>query len=234
MASDQETVKKAYDQAISKLESDEIIGELEKNENLRKELEDVIKKVLENEGTTLASDSSTEETLDPDFMSKLKEACETKPLEADSGDDEARNLLICEIIIECIMLVFSVAGFKVSVNIKVVAKSIIPAYKSSRKLQKAVDNLIAAYKKGGVNTIATSVWDVSVAAYEENIFSKVFDAIRENMSWFDWVKTSAVLIATIAATMCTGGVAMIAKIALNINSAISLSQKIYKLCKGDY
>ena len=49
------------------------------------------------------------------------------------------------------------------------------------------------------------------------------------MSWLDWAKTIAIVTATIVAAIATDGVALIAKIALAVNSAVEFAKKLSNL-----
>ena len=49
------------------------------------------------------------------------------------------------------------------------------------------------------------------------------------MGWFDWAKTAAKVTAMIIAAFATGGVALIAKIALVVLDAVDFARKIVNL-----
>ncbi|CAB4033609.1 Hypothetical predicted protein, partial [Paramuricea clavata] len=70
--------------------------------------------------------------------------------------------------------------------------------------------------------------------YNAGGFRAVFKAIKDEMSWWDWIKTGVIAVAQITAWFATDGAAFIAEAALSIMSAESLIEaciKAAQVCK---
>ncbi len=147
--------------------------------------------------------------------------------------EEAKEDLICEIIIDACFFFISVIGVKFKVPnavVKQTAKAIRPLYKYSDQIKFAVDALIRAYAKGYLDEIATALWGLCKAAYDVGIFGTIFEVMYAHIYWYDYVVGAASVVAIFA----TGGAAFIIKLSLNINSAVNLTSKIIKLINEDY
>ena len=70
--------------------------------------------------------------------------------------------------------------------------------------------------------------------YNAGCFRAVFKVLKEEMTWWEWVKTGIIAVAQIMVCFATDGVAFVAEAALTIMSAESLiedSIKADKVCR---
>ena len=96
----------------------------------------------------------------------------------------------------------------------------VSVIESSSALQKAVQALQEAVKMAQ-NLKLLRQFSTSKAA---GILWKIIKGLCSNMSWYDWVKTAGTVIAMIVADVRTGGVALIARIILALNSDSQILQ----------
>ena len=67
--------------------------------------------------------------------------------------------------------------------------------------------------------------------YKVGCFSAVFKVLKEEMTWWEWVKTGMIAVAQIMVWFATDGVAFVAEAALSIMSAESLIEDAIKADK---
>ena len=96
----------------------------------------------------------------------------------------------------------------------------VSVIESSSALQKAVQALQEAAKVAQ-NLKLIRQFSTSKAT---GILWKIIKGLCSNMSWYDWVKTAGTVIAMIVADVRTGGVALIARIILALNSDSQILQ----------
>ena len=96
----------------------------------------------------------------------------------------------------------------------------VSVIESSSALQKAVQALQEAVKVAQ-NLKLIRQFSTSKAT---GILWKIIKGLCSNMSWYDWVKTAGTVIAMIVADVRTGGVALIARIILALNSDSQILQ----------
>ena len=108
--------------------------------------------------------------------------------------------------------------------IKRTAEETVSVIKSSSALQKAVQALQEAVKGGSKYEIAKAIYKLIKDSKAAGILWKIIKGLCSNMSWYDWVKTAGTVIAMIVADVRTGGVALIARIILALNSDSQILQ----------
>ena len=146
--------------------------------------------------------------------------------------DETNMLQGASVLIEAILLVLQVAGLEIALNDKVItdtAKEVIEVIKKSTKLLEALNNLIEAHQKSSIKEMAEALLKLIIHSYKEDILLKIIIGLCSNMSWYEWVKMAAVVIAILTAELATDGLALIAKIFLALNSAIEFEQKLMNM-----
>ena len=147
----------------------------------------------------------------------------------------ATGLQIASIVVEAVLLVLSIFG--ITVPKKVVAKvaqQVATTIMESRAVKAAVDTLKQIWGSGGSSSSkAKAIWDLIKALWNYrthgNVFWQIVKGLCVNMTWFEWAKTVAIITATIVAAIATEGVALIAKIALAVNSAVEFGKKVSNL-----
>ena len=80
---------------------------------------------------------------------------------------------------------------------------------------------------------AKALFAIFGGIYKAGGFRAVFKVLKDEMSWWEWLKTGIIAVAQIAAWFATDGVAFIAEVALNIMSAEQLLEdgiKAGKIC----
>ena len=134
---------------------------------------------------------------------------------------------MASIIIEGVLLALQAVGIKVPVSeqlIKRTAEETVSVIESSSALQKAVQALQEAVKGGSKFEIAKAIFKLIKDSKAAGILCKIIKGLCSNMSWYDWVKTAGTVIAMIVADVRTGGVALIARIILALNSDSQILQ----------
>jgi len=151
----------------------------------------------------------------------------------------ASGLQIASIVVEAVLLVLSVVGISVPEEaVAKVARQLANTIMESRAVKAAVEVLRKVWSSGGSSgSKATAIWDLIKALWEYKTHGKILWQIMKglcsNMSWVDWLKTAAIISATIIAALASGGAALVAKIALAVNSAYEFGKKISNLQELD-
>ena len=81
---------------------------------------------------------------------------------------------------------------------------------------------------------AKALFAIFGGIYKAGGFRAVFKVLKDEMSWWEWVKTGVIATAQIAAWFASDGAAFIAEVALNIMSAEQLIEdgiKVGKCCQ---
>lgn len=151
------------------------------------------------------------------------------------ADIESTSFIqMASILVEAVLLVMQAVGIKISPSsstIEATVKDTVTAIKNSSKLQRAIAQFIDSWEKAGGNALSESK-AIFYLIKESNAGGILWTIIKElcrNMTWQDWLKTSAKVAAMIIAALATGGTALIAKIALIVLSAVDFAKKIANL-----
>ena len=150
-------------------------------------------------------------------------------LDTTSNIDIATYIQMASIIVEAVLLGMSAAGITVEVSDAVIqqtAEEGVTAVESSSVLQQAVQNLEEAFENGTALQKATAIFNLIKDTKSANILWTIVKGLCKNMSWVDWLKTSAMVSAMLVAVLATDGVALIAKIVLALNSAYEFVKKV--------
>ena len=143
---------------------------------------------------------------------------------------------MASIIIEAVILVLNAVGIKLSVSQKVILKvvqEIIPVIEKSSEIQQAIKALQEAMERGSISDSARAIFDLIKACYSAGILWQIIKELCSNMSKTDWARTIANVSAEIIATFASGGVALIAEIALALKSAYDFTKKFVNLGELD-
>ncbi|CAB3996123.1 hypothetical protein PACLA_8A071883 [Paramuricea clavata] len=100
-----------------------------------------------------------------------------------------------------------------------------------RGFLRAIHNFNAA---DGALAKAKALFAILGQIYNAGGFRAVFKVIKDEMSWWEWIKTGVIAVAQITAWFATDGAAFIAEAALSIMSAESLIEagiKAAQVCK---
>ena len=148
---------------------------------------------------------------------------------------QASGLQIASIVVEAVGLLLSIADITIPEEVMAkVAQDFATTIMESSAVKAAVNALKKAFGSGGSGTSkAEAIWNLIKELYEYKTHGKVLwqiiKALCSNMSWLDWLKTSAIIAALIAAAIATDGVALFAKIILALNSADDFIKKLTNL-----
>ena len=143
---------------------------------------------------------------------------------------------MASIIIEAVILVLNAVGIEISVSQKVILKvvqEIIPVIEKSSEIQQAIKALQEAMERGSISDSARAIFNLIKACYSAGILWQIIKELCSNMSKTDWARTIANVSAEIIATFASGGVALIAEIALALKSAYDFTKKFVNLGELD-
>ena len=136
------------------------------------------------------------------------------------------------IIVEGILLVIQAVGVKVEISDAVIAQTaedIVPVVESSSLLQKAIQGVKDAWNGGSAYDKAKAIFYLIKDSNAAGILWKIIKSLCSNMSYWDWLKTAAIVTAQIVAAVATDGAALIAKIILALSAAYEFGKKIVNL-----
>ena len=138
---------------------------------------------------------------------------------------------MASIIVEVVLLALGVVGINASIDDAVIeqtAQDVTGAVQRSSALQKAVQELKETFASANASN-----YDKAKAIFQEcetaDILWMVIKDLCSNMSRLEWIKTAAEVTATLIAVLGTDGAALIAKIALALNSAYEFNKKTLQL-----
>ena len=99
------------------------------------------------------------------------------------------------------------------------------------KFQEALINFVDAWNKAGDSTwkMAKAIFSFLADVYELNMFWTIIKLIIDDMSTWETIRALAEVSLTIVAAFATEGFALIARIALAVDSAVHLAEKIANL-----
>ena len=170
-----------------------------------------------------------------DFSKKSGEKCmDTIELSSLANLATVDGLQIASIVVEVIGLLLSIVGIVVPEEVMAkVAQKFATVIMESSAVKAAVEAIKKVFSSGGSGTSrATAIWNLIKALWQykaHSIFMEIVKALCNNMSWFDWLKTAAMITALILAAVATEGVALIAKIVIALNSAYEFTKKVTNL-----
>ena len=154
-----------------------------------------------------------------------------RQLAAASDIDWATIMQYASIVVEAVMLVMSAVGISASPGsgaIESTVEDVAHAIQTSTKLEKAVQKFVAAWSAAGGSkwAKAKAIFSLIKDTYSGGILWTIIKSLCQNMSWVDWLETSAKVTAMIIAALATDGAALIAEIALIVLSAVDFARKI--------
>lgn len=139
------------------------------------------------------------------------------------------------ILVEAVFLVLQAVGIKVSVSKSTMEAAIedtATAIRNSSQLQRAIAQFINSWNSGGGATAkAKAIFFLIKDSMAAGILWTIIKSLCREMKWYDWMETAAKVSAMIIAALATEGVALIAKIALIVMSAVDFARKIANLAQ---
>ncbi len=140
------------------------------------------------------------------------------------------------ILIEAVFLVMQAVGIEISPSESTMNATIedtVEEIENSAQLQKANAEFISSWETAGGDALekAKAIFILIKDSYAAGILWTIIKSLCKEMKWYDWLKTVAMVTAMIIAALATDGVALIAKIALIILSAVDFARKIENLLK---
>lgn len=140
------------------------------------------------------------------------------------------------ILVEAILLVMSAVGIKVSVSqstMKATIEDTAKAIENSSALQRAIAKFISSWHAAGGSALerAKAIFYLLKESYAAGILWTIIKSLCREMKWYDWLETAAKVTAMIIAALATEGVALIARIALVVMSAVDFIRKLANLAK---
>lgn len=140
------------------------------------------------------------------------------------------------ILVEAILLVMSAVDIKVSVSqstMKATIEDTAKAIENSSALQRAIAKFISSWHAAGGSALerAKAIFYLLKESYAAGILWTIIKSLCREMKWYDWLETAAKVTAMIIAALATEGVALIARIALVVMSAVDFIRKLANLAK---
>lgn len=141
---------------------------------------------------------------------------------------------IALVVIYCIAMGLSACGCDVDND--VIARSAVEGVakmigENQQEWDKYLDHLINAQS---MRAKADAIWDIIKFAWDKNIFTYVFDKVKEHMSWTDWVIMGLAAMAELLAAIASDGALLIVKIATmapQVANIIAKSMDAREACK---
>ena len=137
------------------------------------------------------------------------------------------------ILVEAVFLVMQAVGIKVSVSkstMEATVEDTAAAIRNSSQLQRAIAKFVDSWNSGGGATAkAKAIFFLLKDSMAAGILWTIIKSLCKEMKWYDWLETAAKVSAMIIAALATEGVALIAKIALIVMSAVDFARKIANL-----
>ena len=145
----------------------------------------------------------------------------------------ATELQWASLVVELFLFVLSCVGIGVDLSETEMGTLVqeVESLVRELKFQEALINFVDAWNKAGDNAWgkARAVFSFLADIYELDLFWKIIKLILQDMSTWETIKAMGEVAVTIVAAFATGGLALIARIALAVNSAVHLAEKIANL-----
>ena len=145
----------------------------------------------------------------------------------------ASYVQIASIIIEGVLLVLTVIGLKVPISnaiLKKTTKLVVGDLQKSSAFRQAVTKFVESWDStSSFFAKAKALFYLLKDTYSLGMLWNIIKTLCSNMGWLDWLKAAALIAAQLVAAFATGGLALIAKIALALKSAYDFVQKIRNL-----
>lgn len=141
---------------------------------------------------------------------------------------------IALVVIYCVALGLSACGCDVDNDViaRAAVEGVAKMIASNQKeWDKYLDHLINAQS---ARAKADAIWDIIKFAWDKNIFTYIFDKIKEHMSLLDWIKMGVVAMLELIAALVSDGLAIIVKIAAMVPQMINIveaAKKAYTICE---
>lgn len=143
--------------------------------------------------------------------------------------------------VDTVLFVISLTGLRTKLNerqvMEVVAKIDNTSMDGLTVALKKIEDAKYLWKKGLANgtkdwdalkTIAKGFFGIVSGIYHMSLLHLFWDALKNDMSWWDWVKDGIIAVATLLAWFATAGVAFVAECVLVLMSAITTIQAYVK------
>ena len=132
-------------------------------------------------------------------------------------------------IVEAILFLFGAKGLKIS-NEERVARAIFRELgpDTLRGLSRAIVNFNEAQ---GAEEKAKALFALVGGIYNAGGFRAVLKALKHELSWWEWFKISAIMVAQLTAWLATDGVAFVAEVSLTILGATDLIEACAKVAQ---
>lgn len=145
--------------------------------------------------------------------------------------------LFARIVVRVVILVLQAVGFPLSVSNSTMAQAVIKTEKAIRRspaFQKAAQLFIRAWRQAGDSNVekATAIFNLLSATHSEKFLLTIIQCLCSSMTWLEWAQFFGTVVCMILANCGTAGLALIAKIALVVNSASELAADINEVLKS--
>lgn len=235
-------------EAASKAASEEVkLAEefaIRPDEDIRKRLE----KYLPEDGIKLIEESLTIPTFSMEIIENspgtyvaqfTREGEEFLPeieLNTAADIDWAKIIQYASIVIEAVMLAMQAAGIKASVSrstMNATVKETAKTIKQASEFRRAIHAFTISWRKAGSSKLGRARAIVTLLSETKaaGILWTIIKSLFRNMSWWEWIKTAAMVSAMLIASLASGGAALVAKIVLALFAAAALVQKIANVVK---
>lgn len=150
--------------------------------------------------------------------------------------DSGRQQIVFQafsIIVEGVMLLLSVVGIKTTIDetsMKNLYSELEPVIKSSA-VQEAINKFMRSWNQQGATiwNRAKALFFLVKESYSLGLFWKIAKMCISHMSFWEKMKAIAEITATLVAAFATDGAALIARIILALDSAVSFIKKVSNL-----
>ena len=165
-----------------------------------------------------------------------KEFLHGKDLATVADIEWASILQEASILVEAVLLVLNAVGIELSVSastMKATIEDVAEAIKNSSALQRAIAKFISSWKAAGSSALerAKAIFVLLQESFLAGILWTIIESLCRQMAWYDWLETEAKVAAMIIAEIASGGLALIAEIALVVMSAADFIRKLANLVK---
>ena len=158
---------------------------------------------------------------------------ETIQLNTQADIDYATRMQVASIIIEGVLLFLKIVGLGIEVSNeikKTCSKEIVEELAASSAFEQAWAKFLSEWDiADNPFSQAKALFHLLKDTYTLGILWTIIETLYTGKGWWDWIKAAAIISAMIIAAHATGGLALLAKIALALKSAFDFINKIKNL-----
>ena len=150
-----------------------------------------------------------------------------------SDVEQMSDIQIASIVVESVILALSCVGVDIDLSdseVEEVSEDFVDKAMKNSEIRKGIEDFITKFEHTtDMMKKAAGIFDLLKLLNKKGFLWDTIKDVCRDMKWYEWLETSAELAVTLIAALATDGVALIAKFALALDSAVHFGLKFASL-----